>query len=417
MTNPLKYTCLFGGGAIRGLAYVGTVRALEELGIEYDIIGGSSVGAIIASLVACGYKSYELENFFMKVNFELFKDIYLGFNKIFALSKGEIFTEWLNELIRNKLGATKDKSITFKDIEKTLVIITTDIKHFCSQEFSQFETPDFEVAQAIKISSSMPGLMAPYEYNGRELVDGDLQKASPMWKLSENVNNSKSRILEFRLEGDYNKNDKNPISFINTIYSCVTDVATEFVTELYGQNDRYDCITINTGDIFFADFNLNKDERRKLINKGYEQTIKYFKEVLPKKKEKLNEIYTSFSKFLKNSKKGLKSKNVEEAEWWIGDLFILLCENKEIVDPLLYKDIVDLRNEIVKNKSTVLFFHTRFKNSKLLEEKYNELILKLDTKIAETELFLNANGFKKQNDNADKEEDTKKELMENKEQK
>ena len=390
MTNPLKYTCLFGGGAIRGLAYVGTVRALEELGIEYDIIGGSSVGAIIASLLACGYKSYELENFFMKANFDLFKDIHLGFRTTLAISKGEIFIDWLNELIRNKLGVRKDKNITFKDIERKLVIITTDIKHFCSQEFSQFKTPDFDVAQAIKISSSMPGLMAPFEYKGKELVDGDLQKASPMWKLSENINSSESRILEFRLEGDYNKNDKSPISFINTIYSCVTDVATNFVTELYGQNDRYDCITINTGDIFFADLNLNKDERRKLISKGYEQTINYFRNVLPQKKIKLKSLYTNLLKCLKKSRKGLVAKNVEEAEWWIGDIFILLCENKEIVDPLIYKDFVNLKNAVVKNKTTVLFFYTKFKNLDKLEEKYNELILKLDAKITETELFLNS---------------------------
>ena len=70
MNNPLKYTCLFGGGAIRGLAYIGTIRALEELGIEYDIIGGSSVGSIFAALLACGYKSYELENLFIKVNID-----------------------------------------------------------------------------------------------------------------------------------------------------------------------------------------------------------------------------------------------------------------------------------------------------------------------------------------------------------
>ena len=75
MNHSLKYTCLFGGGAIRGLAYVGTIRALEELDIDFDIIGGSSVGSIFATLLACGYKSYELENLFMKVNFELFKDI------------------------------------------------------------------------------------------------------------------------------------------------------------------------------------------------------------------------------------------------------------------------------------------------------------------------------------------------------
>ena len=64
------------------------------------------------------------------------------------------------------IGATEceEDNIKFKDIENKLVIITTNIKNFKAQEFSTFETPDFEVAQAIKISSSMPGLMAPYEY-------------------------------------------------------------------------------------------------------------------------------------------------------------------------------------------------------------------------------------------------------------
>ena len=202
MTNPLKYTCLFGGGAIRGLAYVGTIRALEELGVEFDIIGGSSVGSIIAALLACGYKSYEIENFFMKVNFDLFKDIHLGFGKSFALSKGGIFLEWLNGLLSSKMYKIKDRNVKFADIDKNLTIITTDLKNFRCQEFSKVNTPDFEVAEAIRISSSMPGLMAPYDYNGASLVDGDLQKASPMWRLSEAIKNSSSRILEFRLEGD-----------------------------------------------------------------------------------------------------------------------------------------------------------------------------------------------------------------------
>ena len=388
MTNPLKYTCLFGGGAIRGLAYVGTIRALEELGVEYDIIGGSSVGSIIATLVACGYKSYELENFFMKVNFDLFKDIHLGFGQGFALSKGEIFQDWLNELLNNKVEGVIGDKVTFRDITVPLIIITTDLKHFKTQEFSKMVTPDFEVAQAIKISSSMPGLMAPYSYNNEMLADGDLQKASPMWRLSENINNSESRILEFRLEGDYSQDQKNPISFINTIYSCVTDVASDFITELYGRNDRYDCISINTGDVFFADFNLNKDDRRKLINIGYDQTINYFKKVLPSKKEKLIEIYSKISKYLKNAKKGLKSKNVEETQWWFGDIFTILCENKEIVDPVIYDKIVSLKNLINDNISTVLFFHTVFKNLADLLSETESLIIYIDTRIAESKMFL-----------------------------
>lgn len=387
MTNPLKYTCLFGGGAIRGMAYIGTIRALEELGIEYDIIGGSSVGSIMATLLACGYKSYELENLFMKVNFDLFKDIHLGFGKPFALSKGEIFLDWLNELISKKINVHGNNA-TFKDIEQKLVIITTDLTKFKSQEFSNIATPDFEVAQAIKISSSMPGLMAPYEYNDSFLVDGDLQKASPMWRLSKNLNNSESRILEFRLEGDYNKDETNAISFINTIYSCVTDVATGFVTELYGKNDRFDCIRINTGDVFFADFNLNKEARRNLINIGYEQTMSYFKKFLPEKKRKILEVYEQISTYLKKAQKGLKSNNVEEVQWWFGDIFTVLCENKEIVDPIIYEKIVQLKNSLNNATSTVLFFHTCFKGAKHLEVQMKEVILSLDMRIADLKLYI-----------------------------
>ena len=388
MDNPLKYTCLFGGGAIRGLAYVGTLRALEELGVEFDIIGGSSVGSIFATLVACGYKSYELENLFMKVNFELFRDIHLGFGKGIALSKGEIFVDWLNELIVKKIEDPKKKTLNFDELEKELVIITTDIKNFKAQEFSKYATPEFEIAKAIKISSSMPGLMAPFKYKDGYLVDGDLQKASPMWRLSDTLNNSQSRILEFRLEGTCAEKDKNPLSFINTIYSCVTDVATDFVSEIYGKNDRYDCININTGDIFFADFNLNKAARRKLIDSGYEQTMKYFKEVLPKKKENLLNVYVQINKYLKEVNKSLKSNNVEDVRWWLGDLFMFLCENKDVIDASIYQQILEIKDSLLNSVSTLLFFHTKFNNRKQLEVDMKDLLIVLDKRISELKLFI-----------------------------
>ena len=254
--------------------------------------------------------------------------------------------------------------------------------------FSKTTTPDFEIAKAIKISSSMPGLMAPYKYNDACLVDGDLQKASPMWRLCDTLNCSESRILEFRLEGDYSKNDKNPISYINTIYSCVTDVATDFVTELYNQNDRYDCIRINTGDVFFADFNLNKDARRNLINIGYDQTMKYFKEFLPEKKQKLAEIYSTILTYLKKALKGLKSNNVEEVQWWFGDIFTVLCENKELVDPVIYNQIRELKNNLSRGTITILFFHNCFKGSKKLEEQMKTVINTVNARVTDLKLFI-----------------------------
>ena len=387
MKNPLKYTCLFGGGAIRGLAYVGTIRALEELNVEFDIIGGSSVGSIFATLLACGYKSYELESLFMKVNFELFKDIHLGIGKGIGLSKGGIFIDWLNELIVQKLDL-KHKNVLFKDLDQDLVVITTNLKTFGTQEFSKYETPDFEIAKAIRISSSMPGLMPPFKYNGADLVDGDLQKASPMWKLAETLNDSNSRILEFRLEGDCSNEAKNPLSFINTIYSCVTDVATDFVTEIYGKNDKFDCVRINTGDIFFADFNLDKESRRNLINKGYEQTMRYFKEFLPAKKAKLEQIYTKALKYLKKAYKGLKENNVEEVQWWLGDLFILLSENKELIDSSIYNSIVELKDKLMQSVTTLLFFHSKFKGQKSLEKEMKIVLDLVEERILDIQLYL-----------------------------
>lgn len=382
MSDTLKYTCLFGGGAIRGLAYVGTIRALEELGIKFDIIGGSSVGSIFATLLACGYKSYELENLFMKVNFELFRDIHLGFGKGIGLSKGGIFVDWLNELILKKFEEKKTP-LNFKDLEQELVVITTNLTEFGTQEFSKFETPDFEIAKAIKISSSMPGLMAPYDYNGAKLVDGDLQKASPMWRLTETLKNSESRILEFRLEGDCASESRNPISYLNTIYSCVTDVATDFVSEIYGKNDRYDCVRINTGDIFFADFNLDRDSRRKLINSGYEQTMRYFKEFLPAKKELLEKVYSKSYNYMKKLYSGVKSNDVEEVQWWLGDLFILLCENKEIIDERIYKSFINLKNNLMSSVKVSFLWRTGFKEQKLLIQETKVVMNLLEERIAD----------------------------------
>ena len=59
------------------------------------------------------------------------------------------------------------------------------------------------VAQNLYLKCTMPGLMKPIEYENTILVDCDLQKSMPMWKLSNTVKNKSNRVIEFRLEGDY----------------------------------------------------------------------------------------------------------------------------------------------------------------------------------------------------------------------
>ena len=100
--ESMKYTCLFGGGAIRGTAYAGAARAMQELGINPQTLAGSSVGSVFAGLIAVGYTAEELEALFLKFNFEIFRDVHLSLGANFALSKGEVFLDWIRDLIERK---------------------------------------------------------------------------------------------------------------------------------------------------------------------------------------------------------------------------------------------------------------------------------------------------------------------------
>lgn len=63
---------VFEGGGIKGIAYAGALMELEKRGILDEIIrvGGTSAGAITATLVALGYKNKEIAHIVMNMNFE-----------------------------------------------------------------------------------------------------------------------------------------------------------------------------------------------------------------------------------------------------------------------------------------------------------------------------------------------------------
>ena len=394
MDNNFKYTCLFGGGAIRGVSYIGAVKALEELGIIPDRLAGSSVGSIFAALLAVGYNAEELKDIFIKVNFELFKDISIGLGPLFAISKGEVFLEWVRELIEKKYYGENYKkgvnpAVTFKDIKKNLVVITTNLSNFECKEFSRFDTPDYEIASAVRISCCMPGLMKPIEYNKTLLVDGDLQKSWPMWKLSKHLLNDDERILEFRLEGNYESNDISGINYANAVYSCMTAISTSFITNIYGNKDKFDYIVLNTGDIVVVDFNINEAKRNDLINSGYNQTISYFKDFLIEKKSKIRHNYSIIQAHITKIQKYIKSNNIQKAKNQMGELFMDLSELSEIIDLTDYNEIKNFRDIFLKNlKYPALFGKVTLSNFKLIDTELNKINNKISKKLEEFDSYL-----------------------------
>lgn len=390
----MKYTCLFGGGAIRGTAYVGAVRAMEELDINPQTYAGSSVGAVFAGLAAIGYHADEMESLFYKFNFEMFRDVQISLGANFALSKGEVFLEWIRDLIEQKFYGDKykkgsHKAVTFNDIDKNLVIITTDLSSFECKEFSRYETPDFEIATAIRISCGMPGLMRAYEYNNRTLVDGDLQKSWPMWKLSKALQPENERILEFRLEGVFEGKDKNTIEYVNAIYAFTTSMATAFIVDLYGKKDKYDYIVINTGDVNIVDFNLSEEKRRHLIQVGYTQTMDYFNEILPEKKQSLLSMYKEIQCKLLRVDKHLKKQNIAKAKSVISEIYINLYDYKDYIDEEFCHTISEFKNFFNENvQYPPLFGKTSLQYKSETEKILNNIICRCTEKVDELENFL-----------------------------
>lgn len=392
--KSLEYACIFGGGAVRGVSFVGTLKALEELGIYSNTLAGSSVGAIFAGLLAVGYTADELKDIFMHVNFELFKDIHFGFGKDFALSKGGIFLDWLRELIEKKhYGENFNKDgnppVTFADLEKNLIVITTDLKNFKYKEFSKFETPDTEIAYAIRISSTMPGLMKPVEFDEGLLVDGDLQKSWPAWRLSKNLCPDEGRILELRLEGDYEGKGQNAINFMNTIYSCVTAIATDFIVETYGKRDKFDYITINTGSVVVMDLSLAKEKREELIEIGYEQTMDYFRNFLPEKKKEIVKYYRNISKQLNKIKKFLMTNKIKQARAELGLLYMDFCPSRKYIDMKYYDMIEDFKDNFLPNiMPAPLFGIYSLRNADLVKSKISAISAKFEEKVMELESYI-----------------------------
>lgn len=394
MERKGSYTCIFGGGAVRGIAYVGALQAIDEFKINLDILAGSSVGSIVAVLVAVGYTVQEISDIFMHVNFELFRDIHFGLNKEFALSKGNVFTDWVRDLIEKKFYGEnykkgENKPVLFKDIKKKLVLITTDLNTFKPFEFSTFETPDFEIAEAVRISCSMPGLMLPVEHNNKKLVDGDVMKGIPLWKLSKNLNDPRNRIIEFRLEGDNVGSSGNAFEFLNSIYSCMTSVSTDFIIDCFGKNDKYDYVKITTGDLIVIDFNISQKVRNRLIEIGYNESLTYLTKHFKVKKSLIIETYTKLIQDLDELLKSLSADNVIESNENLKDLFLYLSDKQKYVDIDIYESLITLKNDILNDPLKRGFFkRVRFKNKVLLVNSCDILKKITDVKKKELENFV-----------------------------
>jgi NTE family protein len=176
---------VFEGGGVKGIAYVGALEALERRRVLEGIerIGGTSAGAINAVLLATGHTLEETLGILSKLDFNAFLDDSWGLVRDskrlldeFGWYKGDFFRDWIGQRIESKAG---NRNATFNDLSrlgfKDLYLVGTNISTGYSEVFSTEHTPRMCVADAARISMSIPLFFAAVRNARRDVyVDGGL---------------------------------------------------------------------------------------------------------------------------------------------------------------------------------------------------------------------------------------------------
>ena len=156
-----------GGGAAKGIAHIGVLKAFEEEQIRIHCISGTSVGALVASYHAFGRPPESILSICSTLNLSRILN--------FTFERGGLFsTDNIREMIHRDLG---DCRIEEADIP--LAICTTDIETGEQMIFRKGN-----LADAVCASMAVPGLFVPVEVDGRILVDGGLVENVPISPLA-----------------------------------------------------------------------------------------------------------------------------------------------------------------------------------------------------------------------------------------
>jgi NTE family protein len=156
-----------GGGAARGFAHIGVIKALESQGIFPNLVVGTSAGSVIAALYASGYRGTELQKIAMSLDEAAITDWALPFSGRFGgMIKGDALQAMVNRLVKNQ---------TIENMPMPLGIVGTDLQTGNGILFQRGDT-----GQAVRASCSIPGIFQPTIIQGREYVDGGLVSPVPV---------------------------------------------------------------------------------------------------------------------------------------------------------------------------------------------------------------------------------------------
>ncbi|RUO55790.1 patatin-like phospholipase family protein [Pseudidiomarina homiensis] len=161
----VKVALALGSGAARGWSHIGVIKALQEMGIEVNMVAGTSIGSLVGAGFASG-RIDELEEWVRDMGrWQVFNLLDFGFSHGGIIQGEKVFSH-----ARERFG-----SVEIEDLDIIYGAVATDL--YTGREVWLRKG---DIYHAARSSCAMPGLLAPAAHNGRWLVDGGLVNPVPV---------------------------------------------------------------------------------------------------------------------------------------------------------------------------------------------------------------------------------------------
>lgn len=297
---------VFEGGGVKGTAFLGVLRCFSEVGIRWKKVAGTSAGSITAALLASHRTIDELEELIGSLNYEadllkekkskcilngdpsddLNQPLRLMVNLLLVRELGQYSTEPLKAWVQSALG-TLDTfgDVTQSDPERALKIVISDISRgemlvlpddLDSGLFDGLGLPrasDFSVAEAVRLSSSIPFFFVPGTLGPYTIVDGGILSNFPLWIFDVNQQLAPRDRLPrwptfgFRLvENESMREVRNAVDVFSGMLQTMMQAKDQYHLRKSGQGR---VVNINTDGVTATEFNLSDEKKKALYKSGY----------------------------------------------------------------------------------------------------------------------------------------------------
>lgn len=284
-------TLLLSGGGVKGIAYCGVFRKLQELPkdiLDIKVLCGVSIGSMFGLIYLMGYTYEEIREEIMCKNFVELKDVRIShFLNDYGLDSGKKIMSWL-ETLMIKRGF--DRKLTFKQLyDKTGVcfkVLATNLQRYCFTEFDHVNTPNFQIRKAIRMSIGLPFVFTKQQYKGEVHVDGGIINNYPIEMFKETLDTVLGvRLLSNTLDNIGNEGEElsregeNGMTIDKYIYHVFACYAIQRENAKLDELYKNRTILVSTSGLTNTiNFSLDGDEKQILMDLGYKATEEYFKQ-------------------------------------------------------------------------------------------------------------------------------------------